>query len=164
MGAVASWVLRPVLTWKPSARLDIAAIYERGDSEGDGPATQNRHRFRGIHFANDETGFSGVDWRHLVVEANRRVGRRPDHQRVRLARGRHESLADIDATTEPVFHLHAFTDQRQASNELAIRAGCAPAARSPSVRTRSARTSSTANAGSSVGPGDPSSASPAGCS
>ncbi|MCY4058982.1 MAG: hypothetical protein OXG44_13350, partial [Gammaproteobacteria bacterium] len=66
------------------------------------------------------TGFSKVEWQHLVVEANRRVAL-GDGRITNVAGWRevwHQSLADIDATTEPVFHLFAFTEQRQVSNEL----------------------------------------------
>ena len=120
MGAESTWVLRPVVTWRPTAQWDVTAIYERGDSDGDGPPTQNRFRFSGFDFVNDEPGFSKVEWQHLVVEANRRVAL-GDGRITNVAGWRevwHQSLADIDATTEPVFHLFAFTEQRQVSNEL----------------------------------------------
>ena len=120
VGAESTWVLRPVVTWRGAAQWDVTAIYERGDSDGDGPPTQNRFRFSGFDFVNDEPGFSRVEWRHLVVEANRRVAL-GDGQITNVAGWRevwHQSLADIDATNEPVFHLFAFTEQRQVSNEL----------------------------------------------
>ena len=95
-------------------------IHERGDTDGDGPATQNRRRFGGFDFAIDEPGFSLVDWRHFVVEANRRVG--PGRGAVTNVFGwrtlRQEALIDIDATVDPVFHGFTFTDQEQLSNEL----------------------------------------------
>ncbi|MDE0349614.1 MAG: TonB-dependent receptor, partial [Gammaproteobacteria bacterium] len=120
VGAETAWVVRPVLTWRPSALADVTLIYERGDSDGDGPATQNRRRFRGFDFAIDEPGFSRVDWQHAIVEANRRVGSRGGV--VTNVFGwrevEHASLADIDSTTDPVFHLFAYTGQRQFSNEL----------------------------------------------
>ncbi len=120
VGAETTWVMRPVLTWRLSERADVTLIYERGDSDGDGPATQNRRRFRGFDFAIDEPGFSGVDWRHVIVEANRRVG--SGGGLVTNVFGwrevEHASLADIDSTTDPVFHLFAYTAQRQVSNEL----------------------------------------------
>ena len=120
VGAEVTGVLRPVVTWTPSERLDITMIYERGDTDGDGPATQNRRRFGGFDFAIDEPGFSHLDWQHFVVEANRRLD---------LGRGTvtnvfgwrtvgQESLIDIDATVDPIFHGFTFTDQEQFSNEL----------------------------------------------
>ena len=118
VGAERAWAVRPVLTFRPAEDLDITVVLERGDSDGDGPASQNRYRFTGFDFAIDEPGFSRVDWRHVVVEAERRVG---NGRIVNVfgARGvGHESLADIDSTTRPVFHLWAFTDQEQVSNEL----------------------------------------------
>ena len=68
VGAEATRVVRPVLTWTPSDLLDVTLIYERGNSDGDGPATQNRRRFGGFEFAIDEPGFSRVDWRHVIAE------------------------------------------------------------------------------------------------
>ena len=120
VGAEKAWVVRPVLTWRPSALTDVTVIYERGDSDGDGPATQNRRRFRGFDFAIDEPGFSRVDWRHAIVEANRRVGSGGGvlTNVFGWREVEHASLADIDSTTDPVFHLFAYTAQRQFSNEL----------------------------------------------
>ncbi len=120
VGAETAWVARPVVTWRPSELADVTLIYERGNSDGDGPATQNRHRFRGFDFSIDEPGFSRIEWRHAIVEANRRVGSRGGV--VTNVFGwrevEHASLADIDSTTDPVFHLFAYTAQRQFSNEL----------------------------------------------
>ena len=118
VGAETSWVVRPVLTFRPAEDLDVTVIAERGRSDGDGPATQNRYRFSDFDFAIDEPGFSDVDWRHAVVEANRRLARGTVTNVFGARAVRHESLADIDSTTDPVFHLWAFTDQEQLSNEL----------------------------------------------
>ena len=118
VGAETAWSARPVLAFKPAENLDITVILERGNSDGDGPATQNRYRYQGFDFAIDEVGFSDVDWRHVVVEAERRF----DNGRLVNVFGLrgvgHESLADIDSTTQPIFHLWAYTDQEQVSNEL----------------------------------------------
>ena len=120
VGAETTRVVRPVVTWTPSDSLDITMIYEQGDTEADGAATQNRRRFSGFDFAIDEPGFSFVDWQHFIVEANRRVA---------LGRGtvtnvfgwrtvQADSLTDVDGTVDPVFHGFTFTDQEQFSNEL----------------------------------------------
>ena len=118
VGAETAWSARPILAFKPTENLDITVILERGNSDGDGPATQNRYRYQGFDFAIDEVGFSDVDWRHVVVEAERRL----DNGRLVNVFGLrgvgHESLADIDSTTQPIFHLWAYTDQEQVSNEL----------------------------------------------
>ena len=119
VGAERARVLRPVLTFAPSDALDVAVVYERGTSDGDGPATQNRRRFGGFDFAIDEPGFSVVDWQHAIVEANRRISGGGQVTNVFGWRAvGHESLADIDSTAEPIFHLLAFTEQQQVSNEL----------------------------------------------
>lgn len=120
VGAESTWVVRPVLSWQKADLLDVTFIYEKGDSDGDGPATQNRYRFDEFGFAIDELGFSRVNWQHLIVQADRQVG---------LGKGlvtnlfglrevEHDSLADVDSTIDPIFHLHAHTEQWQVSNEL----------------------------------------------
>ena len=120
VGAERTWVLRPVLTLTPSEFTDLTLIYEQGDTDSDGPATQNRRRFGGFDFAIDEAGYSRVNWRHVIVEANRKL-RFGNGQVTNLFGWReveHDSLADIDSTANPIFHLFARTDQRQVSNEL----------------------------------------------
>ena len=120
VGAEKTRVLRPVLTWTPSDALDVTLLLEAGNTDGHGPATQNRRRFDGFDFAIDEPGFSHVDWEHAIVEANRRValGSGQITNVFGVRRVGHESLADIDSTAEPIFHLFAHTDQEQVSNEL----------------------------------------------
>ena len=75
-------------------------IYEQGDSNGDGAATQNRRRFDGFDFAIDEPGFTAIDWRHLIVETNRRVtlGRGTVTNVFGWRTVEHDSLVDIDGT------------------------------------------------------------------
>ena len=120
VGAEVTRVLRPVVTWSPADRLDITMIYEQGDSNGDGAATQNRRRFEGFDFAIDEPGFTAIDWRHFIVETNRRVtlGRGTVTNVFGWRTVEHDSLVDIDGTVDPVFHLISFTGQEQFSNEL----------------------------------------------
>ena len=57
----------------PSEDLDLTLIYERGDSDATGPASQNRYRFVGFDFAIYEPGDTGLEWNHAILEANRRV-------------------------------------------------------------------------------------------
>ena len=118
MGAETAWAARPVLTFRPAENLDMTLILERGSSDGDGPATQNRHRYGRFDFAIDEPGYSDVDWRHAVLEVEQSLGRGRIVNVFGARRVRHASLADIDSTPQPVFHLYAFTDQEQVSNEL----------------------------------------------
>ena len=120
VGADRTWQLRGVVTLTPSDVFDLTLIHERGDTDSDGPATQNRRRFSGFDFAIDEPGYSRVEWNHLIVEANRQVDF--GNGRVTNVFGwrqvEHDSLADIDSTPNPIFHLFAYTDQSQVSNEL----------------------------------------------
>ncbi len=117
-GGEKSWVIRPVLTMQPTPEFDVTVLVESGNSDGDGPATQNRFQYSGFDFAIDEPGYSQVSWRHGIVEANRRLASGTITNLFGVRAVEHESLADIDSTVEPIFHLLAFTDQTQFSNEL----------------------------------------------
>lgn len=117
-GLETSWTLRPTLTITPIANLDVAVIFERGSSDGDGPATQNRWRYRGFDFAIDESGYSNVDWGHAIIESNFDNGHGTFTNVFGVRTVLHDSLADVDSTTDPIFHLRAYTDQSQISNEL----------------------------------------------
>lgn len=120
VGADRTWLLRGVLTLTPADAFDLTLIHERGDTDSDGPATQNRRRFRGFDFAIDEPGYSRVNWSHVTIEANRQVDF--GNGRITNVFGwrevEHDSLADIDSTPGPIFHLFAYTEQSQVSNEL----------------------------------------------
>lgn len=118
VGKETSWVLRPMASFRPVEDVDVTVIIERGKSDGDGPASQNRYRFKRFDFAIDEIGFSVVDWGHAIVEANRHMSQGTLTNVLGVRSVLHESLADIDSTTDPVFHLWAYTDQEQVSNEL----------------------------------------------
>ena len=118
VGKETSWILRPVVSLRPLEDVDVTVIVERGKSDGDGPASQNRYRFQRFDFAIDEIGFSRVDWRHAIVDVNRDMSHGTLTNVLGIRSVLHESLADIDSTTDPVFHLWAYTDQEQVSNEL----------------------------------------------
>ena len=120
VGADRTRQLRGVVTLTPSDVFDLTLIHERGDTDSDGPATQNRRRFSGFDFAIDEPGYSRVEWNHLIVEANRQVdfGNGGVTNVFGWRQVEHDSLADIDSTPNPIFHLFAYTDQSQVSNEL----------------------------------------------
>ena len=129
VGSEVTRIVRPVVTWTPSEQLDFTLIHEQGRSDGDGAATQNRRRFSGFDLAIDEPGYSRVEWRHVILETNRRLDAGGGMITNVLAWRdvQHESLVDIDSTVDPVFHLLGYTDQEQLSNELRysgwIRAG-----------------------------------------
>ena len=120
IGADESWVLRSVFGWTPGGGLDVAVIFERGRTDADGPATQNRRRFDGFEVALDEPGFAHVDWRHLIVDANRSSadGRGQLANVFGWRKLRQDSLTDTDSTSQPVFHPSGNTAQEQVSNEL----------------------------------------------
>ncbi|MEL7029021.1 MAG: TonB-dependent receptor plug domain-containing protein, partial [Pseudomonadota bacterium] len=96
----------------PTDGLDLTVRYERGTSEGDGPAAQNRGFFDrdGFDFSIDERGLHENEWDQVTAEANLDVGfgdgvitnifgwRRYDQT----------TLADIDATEFFLFHSATF--------------------------------------------------------
>lgn len=120
VGAEISWGFRSVFSWRLSDLTETTIIYEHGDSDGDGPASQDRHHYRGFDFAIDEPGFSQIDWQHVIVKTDKQVnfGGGTLTNLFGLREVEHASLADIDSTTSPIFHLHAYTSQWQISNEL----------------------------------------------
>ena len=82
-GASETYIVRPALSFTPTDSLDIFFSYEHGDSESDGPASQNHVNGSGIgglfdrdtfDFAVDETGFSTNEWDQGILEANLDVG------------------------------------------------------------------------------------------
>ena len=108
--AAARWawrLRRRCARWSPSGPPTI--LTSRSSSNAGSPTatvrpTQNRYRYGNFDFAIDEPGFSRVDWRHAVIEANRRLGGGMVTNVFGARTVRHESLADIDSTTDPVFH------------------------------------------------------------
>jgi len=128
-------IFRAAITAQPLSALEITAHppglaryrfglgrYERGLSEGDGPAAQNRGFFDRdtFDFSIDERGLHDNEWDQAIVEADLDVGfgdgvvtnifgwRRYDQ----------DTLADIDSTPEFIFHSATFLRQEQISNEL----------------------------------------------
>lgn len=122
VGGGETWFVRPMLTFTPTDRFDLTAIYERGRIRGDGVVGQNAAdpTLRDFDLNYNEVGYTHIDWEALTVEANLDVGFGDgvitNIFGVRTAL--QDSLSDIDASAATFFHAYAYLDQSQLSNEL----------------------------------------------
>ena len=115
-------VFRGAISWEPTENFDLIVRAEHGDSNGDGPASQNAGLFgTDTHdFAIDEEGGYDNDWKHVIAEFTLDVSF-GDGQFVDIMGWREynsDTLGDIDATSTNVFHAPAKTIHDQFSNEL----------------------------------------------
>ena len=121
-GQADTTLFRGAISWQPTDSFDLIIRAEHGDSNGDGPASQNA----GIwgtethEFAIDEEGFYDNDWNQVIGEATFDVSF-GDGQIVDIMGWREynsNTTGDIDATPTDVFHAPAATIHDQFSNEL----------------------------------------------
>lgn len=130
-GEADTFMIRPSVVWTPHDDLEFIFRYEHGESDGDGPAAQNRllHDRNSFDFAIDEPGLYDNEWDQFTFEANWDVpfgdgtitnifGWRDISQR---------TVADIDGFVGPgiipaplpfLFHATTVSNQDQISNEL----------------------------------------------
>lgn len=121
-GKAKTTIFRGGLEWMPTPGLTISAKGELFDSDGDGPAAQNRGVFErdSFDFAIDETGFYDNNIVSGTLRADWDVAF-GDGQITNIFGYRDlesNTLGDIDATQFDVFHASAVFDQTQYSNEL----------------------------------------------
>jgi len=131
-GEAETWMVRPSMYWTPSDDFDLLIRYEHGESDGDGPASQNHTNGLGLtnpftsfsrnsfDFSIDEPGFYDNTWDQATVEANLNVGF-GDGTITNIFGWREydsDTLGDIDATRLFIFHATSSTDQDQISNEI----------------------------------------------
>ena len=103
-------------------RFDMILRYEHGESDGDGPASQNAGLFRAdsFDFSIDEPGFYDASWDQVILETTWDVDF-GEGQIVNILGYRefsNNTLGDIDASPIHFFHALSTTDQDQWSNEL----------------------------------------------
>ncbi len=127
-GAQDTLMLRPVLSWRPSANFDLTLRYEYQSIESDGPASQNVDYYsrRGHKFYVDEDGYLDAETHFFNARADWAVafgnGTITDIFAWRKARG--DALTDIDGqpadSVHPLRRFHFGTDleSEQFSNEL----------------------------------------------
>lgn len=126
-----STFVRPILTWRPSADLEITAIYEHGDIEGDGTTGRTLNDpttffynlgFREPDDAEDVAlNFSGetnIEWNQFTIDANWDV----DGGTITAITGyrdvKYGSDGDTDATPADVAYGFVGVEQEQFSQEL----------------------------------------------
>ncbi len=126
-------MVRPSLIFTPNDNVEFILRYEHGESNGDGPASQNHPGRNGTFpnafvsfdrnsdsFSIDEDGFYDNNWDQIVFETNWDIPLGDGTitnifgYRDFLGTGR----SDIDATPLALFHASFATDQDQWSNEL----------------------------------------------
>ena len=101
---------------------DMILRYEHGESDGDGPASQNAGLFGEdtFDFSINEPGFYDASWDQAILETSWDIDF-GDGQIVNIFGYREYSnntLGDIDASALFFFHALSTTDQSQWSNEL----------------------------------------------
>lgn len=131
-GAAQTTLIRGAYEFQPNDRINAILRYEHGESDGDGPASQNGGLFDedSFDFAIDEPGFYDAEWDQAILEASFDVDF-GDGEIVNILGYREYSnntLGDIDASDIPdrpelglppfFFHALSTTDQSQWSNEL----------------------------------------------
>jgi len=121
-GQAETTLVRGALEWDPTDSLNMILRLDHGESEGDGPASQNAGLFGtdNFDFAIDETGFYDNEWNQVSVEVNWDVDFGEGTITNIAAYRDYESvtLGDIDATPNFLFHAPSVTEQDQFSNEL----------------------------------------------
>jgi iron complex outermembrane receptor protein len=121
-GQADTTLLRAAFDISPNDTFDAILRYEHGESDGDGPASQNAGLFSAdsFDFAIDEPGFYDASWDHAILEATWDVGF-GDGEVVNILGWRqyeNNTLGDIDSSPLFFFHAYSTTDQDQWSNEL----------------------------------------------
>ncbi|MDZ7642875.1 MAG: TonB-dependent receptor [Woeseiaceae bacterium] len=113
---------RGALEWAPTDNFDAILRLESGESEGDGPASQNQGLFgtTNFDFSIDEPGFYDYEWNQAILETTWDVDV-GDGEVVGIVGYRDydsRTLGDIDASPLFLFHAPARTEQDQFSTEI----------------------------------------------
>ena len=133
-GKAETTMIRGALSFDVTESFDLLFKGEFGQSEGDGPASQNagcislavpglcprQYSYDEFDFAVDEEGFYDNEWTNLILEANFDVAFGDGVITNILGYRQYESAAmsDIDGTPAFIFHAPSTIDQDQISNEL----------------------------------------------
>lgn len=115
-------IVRPALAFNPTDDLELLLRFEQGDQDGDGPAGKNHGLYErdNFDFSVDERGRGDLSWEQAIAEANWRVGFGDGVVTNILGWRQLEqgTVADIDSTSDTLFHAFLGVDQEQFSNEL----------------------------------------------
>jgi iron complex outermembrane receptor protein len=131
-GEIEQTMVRGTITWAPGDRTDISLVYEYNDTEGDGPAAQSHTNGSGVpgtpvnndrddfNFSIDEEGNQETEVNFLIAQLDQGIdfgdGTITAIFGYRDSDG--ESVGDIDAQPEWLFHAPAWLDAEQTSFEL----------------------------------------------
>jgi iron complex outermembrane receptor protein len=121
-GEADTTLFRGAYEFTPNDTFNAILRYEHGESDGDGPASQNAGLFSAdsFDFAIDESGSYDAEWDQAILEASLDVDF-GDGEIVNIFGWRQYSnrtFGDIDSSPLFVFHAGSTTDQDQWSNEL----------------------------------------------
>lgn len=115
-------IYRAALRFTPAHVFEAILRLEQGAVDGDGPAGQNHaiHARDSFDFAIDNRGYAATDWEQAILEMNWRV---PFGDGVVTSISGWRSVevpwaADIDSTTNFVFHTRVLNAHEQLSQEL----------------------------------------------
>ena len=126
-------LVRPSLVFTPNDNVEFILRYEHGESNGDGPASQNHPGRNGTFpnafvsfdrnsdsFSIDELGNYDINWDQVIFETNWDVafGNGTITNILGYRDFKNTGRSDIDATPLPLFHASFATNQDQWSNEL----------------------------------------------
>ncbi|WOE75803.1 TonB-dependent receptor [Alterisphingorhabdus coralli] len=119
-GAAETYILRGALEFRPTSNLTILGKFDYFDSEGDGPAGQNRGTFdrNSFDFSIDEPGFYDTEVITGSVKLDWEIGPGVLTNIFGYREFSGTTLGDIDALPEFIFHSNTLTEQEQISNEL----------------------------------------------
>lgn len=121
-GAAEMTLVRGALEFNPTDFLNLILRVDHGESEGDGPASQNAGNYAtdSFDFSIDETGFYDNEWNQAIFELNWDVdfGEGTITNILGWREYDSETRGDIDASSLWFFHAPATTAQDQISNEL----------------------------------------------
>ncbi|GAB3108499.1 TonB-dependent receptor [Aestuariicella hydrocarbonica] len=122
-GARTTEFARGTLVWNPTETLDLTLITEFGNMDGDGPVWTTRESLNNgtldsDETAQDENGYSDVDWKQATLEMNWNIGNGTLTNILGYRDLNSDARTDIDALSAPLFNVPGLTEQDQISNEL----------------------------------------------
>lgn len=122
-GARETEFARGTLVWTPTEELDVTLITEYGKIEGDGPVWTTRESLNNgtldtDETAQDENGFTDVDWKQATLETNWQIGNGTLTNILGYRKLTSDARTDIDGLSAPLFNVPGSTEQDQISNEL----------------------------------------------
>ncbi len=125
-GAQESLLIRPMLRFRPRDGVDFTLIAEYGHIQGDGPSTRTRNsNITGspsvtgkFQTSQNFSGFSDVEWRHVIGEANIDVAGGTATSITAYRETDQSSASDADGLSGTYFNVYGALDQRQFTQEL----------------------------------------------